>query len=113
MRQQLVAFLAYLDVMQRSVSLDVSEEDDGSNEDVLQVDGRYVGGDVASSVGGVAGQEAMDTEVGSNHATDGDNEEEDDHDFWFGDDEGIHVYGTDDLSGGQRQFINLTDFTDW
>lgn len=108
MQQQLIAFLAYLEMSQRSVSIDMSEEDDPSNDDGLLV---VNSGHVTSTIDG--GHETVDTEMGSNHATVGDNDEDDDQDFWFGDDEGIHVYGTDDPTGGQtRQFIHLTDYTD-
>lgn len=110
-KQQLAAFLGYLEMSQRSVSIDLSEDDDASGDNVLPVES----GDVASTVGIGVGesQDAIDPEMGSNHATVGDNDEDDDQDFWFGDDEGIHVYGTDDPYGGQtRQFIHLTDFND-
>lgn len=113
MQLQLVAFLTYLELSQRSVSIDMSEDEEASNDGALLPDDA----EIRSNVGGVGvglEQETMDTtEMGSNHATVGDNDEDDDRDFWFGDDEGIHVYGTDDPTGGQtRQIIHLTDYTD-
>lgn len=106
---QLVAFLAYLEQSQRSVSIDLSEDGStGGGEDVATDGEPSVGEEMREAADAIA-------EMGSNQATDGDNDEvdDDDRDFWFGDDEGIHVYGMDDPSGGQvRHFINLTDFAD-
>lgn len=100
---QLDAFLVYLETCNKN-SMDLSDSEGA---------GGSVEGDSRDDVTLTNNQNfADDDDMG----IDDDVDDYDDDHFIFGDDEGIHVYGTDDTSGGScgppRQFINLTDYPD-
>lgn len=100
---QLDAFLVYLETCNKN-SMDLSDSEGA---------GGSVEGDSRDDVTLTNNQNFVDdNDIG----IDDDVDDYDDDHFIFGDDEGIHVYGTDDTSGGSsgqpRQFINLTDYPD-
>lgn len=96
-RTELDAFLAYLEQQsQRTASLDEDGADDRQTpqEGLIESDVEAAGAAAAMP----SPADAMD-----------------DDDFSFGDDDGIHVYGTDDPMEGNappKQFFNLTDIQD-
>lgn len=102
-KRQLDAFLVYLETCNKN-SMDLSDSEGA---------GGSVEGEPRDDVTLTNNQNfADDEDIG----IDDDVDDYDDDHFIFGDDEGIHVYGTDDTSGGtcgpSRQFINLTDYPD-
>lgn len=100
---QLDAFLVYLETCNKN-SMDLSDSEGA---------GGSVEGDSRDDVTLTNNQNFVDDD---DIGIDDDVDDYDDDHFIFGDDEGIHVYGTDDTSGGScgppRQFINLTDYPD-
>lgn len=94
-KKQLEAFLQYLETCNKN---SVDGTDTESIEERI---------DTANNV------DIQDQALGDNEITDfdqlnDDDDEDDNYDFEY--DEGIHVYGTDETKGTPRQFVNINDY---
>lgn len=116
-RQQLDAFLLYLENCNRSSlddAVDGDDDNDGNDNDDARSGAAAMAGP-SNNVTFTFNQNDSGGGGGSIDPTASLRESYEQFVSFFGDDEGIHVYGSDDINAGcgpARQFINLNDYAD-